>query len=161
MGVDDKLIIMFFKKGLRDSSLIRTLTMKKPRLLEEILSIANKCALDEDATLDKKEAKKDKKSSQSDQPDMSKGNDKRKHDYSVTNMVQPQCNRTKYWPQPREFEGFFDVICIFHPQGKHKTRDCNCLQAFADEVLKSAKKANQDKKPEDSKSDFPQGLQGG
>jgi hypothetical protein len=29
--VDDKSIIMFFKKGLRGSSLIRKLTMKNPR----------------------------------------------------------------------------------------------------------------------------------
>jgi hypothetical protein len=31
LEVDDKLIVMFFKKGLRDSSLIQKLTMKSPR----------------------------------------------------------------------------------------------------------------------------------
>jgi hypothetical protein len=31
--VDDKSIVMFFKKGLRDLSLIRKLTMKSPRTL--------------------------------------------------------------------------------------------------------------------------------
>jgi hypothetical protein len=31
LEVDDKLIVMFFKKGLRDSSLIQKLTMKNPR----------------------------------------------------------------------------------------------------------------------------------
>jgi hypothetical protein len=38
--VDDKLIIMFFKKGVRDSSLICKLTMKNPRTSEEMLAIA-------------------------------------------------------------------------------------------------------------------------
>jgi hypothetical protein len=47
-----------------------------------------------------------------------------------------------------------DRICIFHPQGKHKTRDCDRLQGFADEVLKTAKGADQEKKPEDPKGHF-------
>jgi hypothetical protein len=25
------------------------------------------------------------------------------------------------WPRSSEFEGFLYHICIFHPQGKHKT----------------------------------------
>jgi hypothetical protein len=43
--VDDKSIIMFFKKGLKDSSLIRKLAMKNPRASEEMLAITNKYAL--------------------------------------------------------------------------------------------------------------------
>jgi hypothetical protein len=43
--VDNKSIVMFFKKGLRDSSLIRKLAMKNPRTSEEMFSIANKYAL--------------------------------------------------------------------------------------------------------------------
>jgi hypothetical protein len=34
LEVDDKSIIMFFKKGLMDSSLMRKLTMKNPRTFE-------------------------------------------------------------------------------------------------------------------------------
>jgi hypothetical protein len=37
LKVDDKLIIIFFKKRLRDSSLIHKLTMKNPRTLEQML----------------------------------------------------------------------------------------------------------------------------
>jgi hypothetical protein len=62
--VNDKTIIMFFKKGLMDPSLIRKLTMKNPKSLEEIVVIANKYTMAEEATLDKKEVKKDKKTSQ-------------------------------------------------------------------------------------------------
>jgi hypothetical protein len=36
---------MFFKKGLKDSSLIYKLTMKNPRISEEMLAIANKYVL--------------------------------------------------------------------------------------------------------------------
>jgi hypothetical protein len=50
--VDDKSIIMFFKKGLRDSSVICKLAMKNPRTSEEMLAIANKYALAEEVTLD-------------------------------------------------------------------------------------------------------------
>jgi hypothetical protein len=42
----------------------------------------------------------------------------------------------------------------FPPQGKHKPRDCDRLQGFADEVIKTAKLAEQAKKPEDPKGDF-------
>jgi hypothetical protein len=61
-------IIMFFKKGLRDSSSIRKLTMKNPRTSEEMLSIANMYALAEEVTLDTKEQKKEKELGHSDEP---------------------------------------------------------------------------------------------
>jgi hypothetical protein len=46
---------MFFKKGLRDPSLIRKLTMKNPRTSEAMIFITHKYALAEEATLDTKE----------------------------------------------------------------------------------------------------------
>jgi hypothetical protein len=49
-----------------------------------------------------------------------------------------------------------DHICIFHPYGKHETRDCDRLQGFVDEVLKTAKPTDHEKKPEDPKGDFPE-----
>jgi hypothetical protein len=49
--VDDKSIIMLFKKRLRDSCLIRKLAMKNPRMSEEMLAITNKYALTEVVTL--------------------------------------------------------------------------------------------------------------
>jgi hypothetical protein len=120
--VDDKSIIMFFKKGLKDSALIRKLAMKNLRTSEEILVIANKYALAEEATFDNKEAKRDKKPSHSDRPGTSRSNDKkRKPDRSVSNVERPLRNRTEYRPRSREFENFLDKIRIFHPQGKHKT----------------------------------------
>jgi hypothetical protein len=53
--VDDKSIIMFFKKGLRGSSLLCKLTMKNPRTSKEMLAIANKYSLGEEVTLSNKE----------------------------------------------------------------------------------------------------------
>jgi hypothetical protein len=53
---------MFFKKGLRDSSLIYKLTMRNPRTSEEMFSIANKYALVEEVTLNTREQKKEKES---------------------------------------------------------------------------------------------------
>jgi hypothetical protein len=53
--VDVKSIIMFLKKGLRDSSLICKLTMKNPKTSEEMLAITNRYALSEVATLDTRE----------------------------------------------------------------------------------------------------------
>jgi hypothetical protein len=53
--VDDKSIIMFFKKGVRDLSLIHKLIMKTPRTSEAMFTIANKYALAEEATLDTRE----------------------------------------------------------------------------------------------------------
>jgi hypothetical protein len=49
--VDDK-STMFFKKGLRDPSLICKLTIKNPKTLEAMFTIANKYALAEEAILD-------------------------------------------------------------------------------------------------------------
>jgi hypothetical protein len=53
--VDDKSIIMFFKKGLRDSYFIRKLAMNNPRTSKEMLAITNKYALPNEATIDTKE----------------------------------------------------------------------------------------------------------
>jgi hypothetical protein len=66
----------------------------------------------------------------------------------------PLQNQIKYLPWLGEYEGFLDGICIFHPQGKHKTQDRNKLQGFTDKVLQSTKKTEQEKKMEDLKSDF-------
>jgi hypothetical protein len=139
--VDDKSIIMFFKKGLRDPSLIHHQQVHPRRR----------------RTLENKEAKKDKKLSQSDWHDTFKCNDKkRKHDRSVANVERPWCNNTMYQLELDEFEGFLDGIYIFHYQGKHKTWDWNWLKGFVDKVLKSTKKVEQDKKPKDPKGDFPE-----
>jgi hypothetical protein len=58
--VDDKYIIMFFKKGLRDPALIQKLTMKNPTTSEAMFTIANRCALAEEVILDTREQKKEK-----------------------------------------------------------------------------------------------------
>jgi hypothetical protein len=78
LEVDDKSIIMFFKKGVKDSSLIRKLAMKNPRTSEEKLTIANKYSLAKEAILDNRDTKKkDKVLSQLDQTDTSKNNDEK------------------------------------------------------------------------------------
>jgi hypothetical protein len=46
---------MLFKKGLKDSSLIRMLTTKNPRTSEEMLAFTNKYALTKKATIATKE----------------------------------------------------------------------------------------------------------
>jgi arginyl-tRNA synthetase len=53
--VDDKSIVMFFKKRLRDLSLIHKLTMKNPRTSEAMFAIVNKYTLAEEASLDTRE----------------------------------------------------------------------------------------------------------
>jgi hypothetical protein len=82
-------------------------------------------------------------------------NKKSKAHCSVNNIEWPRCNK-EYRPRPGEFEGFLDRICIFHHQGKHKTKDCDRLLGFTDEVLKTTKKGDQEKKPIEPKSDFPE-----
>jgi hypothetical protein len=145
---------MFFKKGLRDSSLIRKLSMKNSRTSEEVLAITNKYGLAEEATINTRDQKKDKELSYSDQPSTSKNNNKkRKSDCSMENVERSRHNK-EYRPWPGEFEGFLDRICIFHHQVKHKTWDWNRLQGFTGKVLKMAKKDDHEKKPEDRKGDF-------
>jgi hypothetical protein len=81
---------MFFKKGLRDPSLICKLTMKNPRTSEAMFAIAKKYALAEEATLNTREQKKEKESSHMDQPSSSKGHDKkRKVDRSINAVERP------------------------------------------------------------------------
>jgi hypothetical protein len=75
---------LFFKKGLRDPSLIRKLIMKNPKISEAMFAITNKYALAKEATLDAREQKKEKESDHMDQPCSSKGHDKkRKADRSI------------------------------------------------------------------------------
>jgi hypothetical protein len=78
---------MFFKKGLRDPSLICKLSMKNPRTSKELFAIANKYALTEQASLNTREQKKEKELGRTDQPSSSKGHDKkRKVDRSINAM---------------------------------------------------------------------------
>jgi hypothetical protein len=81
---------MFFKKGLRDPSLICKLTRKNPRMLEEMFTMVNMYTLVEEATLYTREQKKEKEPGHTDQPSSSKGHDKkRKKDHSVNVVEQP------------------------------------------------------------------------
>jgi hypothetical protein len=103
---------MFFKKGLKDSSLICKFAMKNPRTSKEMFAIANKYALAEEVTLNTREQKE---LGHTDQPSSSKGHDKkRKADHPVNAMEQPRRHK-EYRPRPGEFESFLDRICIFHP----------------------------------------------
>jgi hypothetical protein len=104
---------MFFKKGLREPSLIRKLAMKNPRTSEEMFYITNRYTLAEEVTLDNREQKE---SGQTDQPSSSKGHEKkRKLDYSI-NVVERPHHHKEYPPRPSEFEGFLNCICIFTPR---------------------------------------------
>jgi hypothetical protein len=123
LEVDDKSIVMFLKKGLREPSLIRKLAVKNPRTSEEMFCIANRYALAKEATLDSIVQKKEL--GHMDQPSSSKAHDKKgKPDHSVNAVEWPRHHK-EYRPKPSEFEGFLDHICIFHSQGKHETRDCD------------------------------------
>jgi hypothetical protein len=85
--LDDKSIIMFFKNGLRDSSLIHKLAKKHPRMIEQMLAIANKYALAEEATLDTREQKE---LGHTDQPSSLMGHHKkRKVDHSINEVERP------------------------------------------------------------------------
>jgi hypothetical protein len=55
LEIDDKSIIMFFKKGLRDSSLNCKFAMKNPRTSVEMLAIINQVCPTEEAPLNTKE----------------------------------------------------------------------------------------------------------
>jgi hypothetical protein len=59
----------------------------------------------------------------------------------------------EYRPRLGEFEGLLHCICIFHPQGKHKTQNYDRLEGFTDEVLKIAKRATS--QPKEPKGDLP------
>jgi hypothetical protein len=112
----DKYIIIFFKKGLRDLSLIRKLGMKNPRMSEAMLAITYKYALAKEVTLDTREQKKEKDPGHTDQRSTTKGHDKqRKADHSI-NMVEWPRHNKEYRPRLSEFEGFLDRICIFNPR---------------------------------------------
>jgi hypothetical protein len=85
---------MFFKEGLRDSSLFCKLAMKNLPMSEEMLAIANKYALAEEASLDTIEQKKEKEPGPSNQSDSSKSHGKkRKVDRSMANVERPHHNK--------------------------------------------------------------------
>jgi hypothetical protein len=112
---------------------------------EEMFYITNRYAMVEEATLDTRERKKEL--GHMDQPSSSKDHDKkRKADHSVNAVEWPHLHK-EYHPKLGEFKGFLDHICIFHPQGKHKTRYCDQLQCFADEILKTAKMPHKRRSP--------------
>jgi hypothetical protein len=104
--------MIFFKKGLRDSSLIRNLAMKNTSTSKQMFSIANRYSLAEEVTLDTREQKE---SGHPDQPSSSKGHDKKRNPDCSVNAVERPCHHNEYRPRPGKFEGFLDRICILHP----------------------------------------------
>jgi hypothetical protein len=86
--VDDKSIVMFFKKGLMDPALIRKLTMKNSRTSEAMFAITKKYALAEEVALNTREQKKEKDSGRADQPSSSKGHDKKRKMACCINAVE-------------------------------------------------------------------------
>jgi hypothetical protein len=86
--VDDKSNVMFFKKGLRDPTLICKLAMKNPRTSGAMFTIASKYALAKEATLDTREPKKEKDSSHADHLSSSKGHDKKRKVDCFVNAVE-------------------------------------------------------------------------
>jgi hypothetical protein len=122
LEVNDKSIVMFFKKGLRDKAMIRKLAMKNPRMSESMFANANKYDLAEEVTLDTREQKKEKDSGHVDQPSSSKGhNKKRGVDRSINTVEQSRRNK-EYRPRPCEFECFQNCICIVHPRESTRPR---------------------------------------
>jgi hypothetical protein len=112
--VNDKSIVTFFKKGLREPSLIQKLAMKNPMMSEEMFYTPNRYTLAEEPTLNSREQKKE--SDHTDQPSSSKGHDKkRKPDRSV-NVVKRPHHHKEYKPRPDKFESFMYRICIFTPR---------------------------------------------
>jgi hypothetical protein len=75
LEADDKLIMLFFQKGLREPSLIEKLAMKNPRMSEEMFYIANKYTQSKEVTIDSREQKE---SGHMDQPSSSMGHDKKR-----------------------------------------------------------------------------------
>jgi hypothetical protein len=139
---------MFFKKGLRDPSLIHKLAVKNSKSSEEMPAIDNKYTIAEEATLDNRETKKDKESSQSDRPSTSKTNDKkRKHYHSIATVKQPQRNRIEYWPRPGEFECFLEGICIFHPRENTRLRTATGCKVLQMRFLSWPKRTNKTRSP--------------
>jgi hypothetical protein len=123
--------MMFFKKGLMDSSLIRKFTVKNLRMLEQMFSITNRYALAEETTVDTREQKE---SNHSDQPSSSKGHSKkRKLDRSINVVDRPHRNK-EYRLRSSEFKDFLNCICIFHlkENTKPKTEMTPKFQNFAD-----------------------------
>jgi hypothetical protein len=146
--VDDKSIIMFFKKGLNDSALIRKLAMKNLRTSEEMLTIANKYALAEEATFDNKEAKRDKKPSHSDRPGTSRSNDKKGNPTALCPMWSGRYATGLSISLGRESSKISLTRSVsFTLKGSTRLWDYNHLQGFADEVLNSAKRPSKTRSP--------------
>jgi hypothetical protein len=131
LEVHDKSIMMFFKKGLMDSYLIRKFIVKNPRMLEQMFSITNRYALAEEATVDTREQKE---SNHPYQPSSSKGHGKKRNlDRSINVVDRPHRNK-EYRLRSNEFKDFLNCICIFHlkENTKPKTEMTPKFQNFAD-----------------------------
>jgi hypothetical protein len=124
-----------------------------------MLEIANKHALVEEATLGTREVKKDKKSSHQESGTSKLQDKKRKPERMVANVKSsdhPHHFKPEYRPWPGEFNVFPDGKCIFHPQGRHKIRDCFKLLGFAYVAKKMAQEPKPDEAAKDQKDDFPE-----
>jgi hypothetical protein len=83
-----------------------------------MLEITNKYALPEEATLNTRDLKKDKKPSHQVSGTSKSQDKKRKPEHMVANVKpsnHPRYFKPEYRPKPGEFNIFLDGKCIFHP----------------------------------------------
>ena len=135
-NVPDQQIIAAFQGGIRSDDLVREMGRRNHDLkltAQECFEIADKFTSGESA-LDDIQGKGKKK--QSNKPESSKKDKKRKSDNMVHTVDQLQKN-------PRTSQSSTDKLlrgpCLWHPKGNHKAKDCYRLKGFAMAALKVAK----------------------
>ena len=146
--IQDHAVIRSFIDGLRNDRLFEKLARSQPKTVKDMLHIADKYALSEEAlqkTRSKGDEKKDKPHDKKKQGDQSKKDQKRKADNFV-GAVEGSGKQRK-----SDYDQTLDSPCVFHSGAKHLTRHCNILRGLARSVNPEAGSSNK-KKPTESKS---------
>ncbi|GJN20375.1 hypothetical protein PR202_gb07745 [Eleusine coracana subsp. coracana] len=134
-NVLDQQIIVAFQGGIRSDDLLREIGRRNHDLkltAQECFEIADKFASGESALDDIRGKGKEQ---QSDKPESSKKDKKRKPDNVVHTVDRFQKNPRTSQPSTDEL---LSGPCHWHPKGNHKAKDCYRLKGFAMAALKVA-----------------------
>jgi len=115
--IDERAVIMYIKKGLRDRELFCVLVRKDPRTCEELFEIANPYANAEDALT---ETRGERRSGHREKGESSKPGDRRKKsDREVANIERPPSPKLAEYRthrvKPTEYADFLERKCVIHP----------------------------------------------
>src|SRR6266540_234437 len=139
-GVSDAVVMASFRKGVKDSDLLKKLSRRQLETVKDLFDMADRYASQEEAMATEHDDWP-RQNQKKDTAESSKQKDrKRKGDDMVAAAERSRPPRA---PRTDDFDKVIESSCPFHPKGKHLAKDYFTLKAYVEKNSKNPAR-NQD-----------------